>query len=260
MADVSELVDYYVNLLIIQYHNQQKAQATIRLLAETILANGVILDTEEAYNIAPALGDTAVGPQLDVIGKYVGVNRYFAEINYGDYFALVPYLGVPGSLPSSPPAFGFETYATFPTSFDYNGTLVYDDIVTSQNALSDANFLVLIQLAILRNNMNFSNGAIDEGMWALFGNQIRPETGGNMTIIYFIDGPETTLIQAILAKKLLPKPMGVRLLAVVNITGLMFAFTDYSGYESPFGYGFSTYSNYATLPGETLTYSQISGY
>lgn len=251
MADITDLIDYYENLLIIQYHDQPKAQATIGLIAETLLQNGVALDVQEAYDI-----DTAVGVQLDVIGKYVGVNRYYSEVILTNYFSLVPQ-ALHASLPSSPPQWGFGTQATF-ANYDYNGTLIYDDIVTVQNALSDANFRILIQLAILRNNMNFSHEAIDAAIFELFDNMIRPESVGNMTIQYFINGVLSTLIQAIIAKNLLPKPMGVRLTVITNILENMFSFSDYTGYESPWGYGFSTYANYATLAGQVLTYSQIT--
>ena len=164
------------------------------------------------------------------------------------------------SLPTSPPAFGFETYATFASDYDYNGTLVYSEIITSQNALSDVQFLILIQLAILRNNMNFSNASIDAAIWGLFGSVIRPEEGNNtMTMFYFIAGSETTLQQAIIAKKLLPKPMGVGAGIVTGIFRNMFAFVTYANQTNAFGSGCSTYSNYATLAGQVLTYSMIQG-
>lgn len=255
---LAELIAYYVNCLIIQYAGLPNASASIALIAGTILSDNVVSEIEAAYNIEADLGATAVGPQLDVIGKYVGVNRYFSAVNYGDYFAMVTY-SQHAALPTSPPAFGFETYATFASDYDYNGTLIYEDIITSQNALSDASFLTLILLAILRNNSNFSNDSIDTLMWNTFGAAIRPEEGTNtMTMFYFISGQSTTTVQAIIAKKLLPKPMGVGLGIVTGITGDMFAMVAYAVQASPFGYGFSTYSNYATLAGDDLTYSMIT--
>lgn len=257
MADITDLVNYYTNLLIIQYNGLSKAAATISLLAQTLLADGVYIDVENAYNIDPNQGATAVGVQLDVIGKYVGVNRFFSAVNYGDYFAMVTYLQH-AALPTSPPAFGFTTYANF-ADYDYNGTLIYADIISKQNSLSDDNFLIIIQLAIISNNMNYSDSAIDNAMWNLFGSTIRPEPGiANMTMMYFLTGPSTTLTQAIVTKKLLPKPMGVRLFAVTGVSGNMFAMVSYSNQSSPFGYGFSTYSVYASLNGQVLIYSMIS--
>ena len=58
-----------------------------------------------------------------------------------------------------------------------------------------------------------------------------------------------------MAKNLLPKPMGVGLFAVTGITGNMFAMVTYAVQVSPFGYGYSTYANYATLAGQVLTWA-----
>lgn len=262
MADqqtVEQLVDYYVNLLIIQYTSLPKATQTITLLAEIMMASGVFLDVENAYNVYPEFGPTAVGKQLDVIGKYVGVDRFYTAIDLVNYFATVLYSQA-GSLPSSPPAFGMSTYADF-TDFAYNGTLRYGDIVTSENALNDTDFLTLIQFMILCNNMNYSAYSIDNALWEIFGAALHAETTGHMEMTFFILGPITTLISVILFKGLLPVPMGVGFTVIQEITDLMFALPSYNDIAhdaySSFGYGFSTYGNYATLPGQVLTYSQI---
>jgi hypothetical protein len=247
--NIADLVEYYRDLLIIQYNNQPKAKATIELFSRALLANGIFLDIEQAYDI-----DTAVGVQLDVIGKYVGVDRYWQKVDLVNYFSLETYAE---ASPSSPPRWGFCTYDTF-EDFAYNGTLVYGDIVASSNALSDDDFRVLIKLKIIQNNSNYSRGSIDEEMWNFFGATVRPESNGRMAMAYFITALQTPLIQAILFKELLPRPMGVQLAAVNNITGLMFAFIDYNGYESPFAYGFSTYSDFDSLPGQVLSYDQIT--
>lgn len=252
MADITDLVNYYANLLIIQYNGLPKAKATIELIARTILADGLIIDVQNAYSV-----DTAVGPQLDVVGKYQGIDRYFTEIDLTNYFALVTY-AERLSLPDSPPAFGCSTYATF-NDFSYNGTLVYNEIVTSTNALSDEIFRTLILLAIEKNYSNFSRQSIDAIFWEFFGEDLRPESNGNMAIQYFVNANNvTTLIQAVIAKHLLMAPMGVLLQVVDGVTGLMFALGSYDGVESPYGYGLSTYANYASLAGQVLTYSQIS--
>jgi hypothetical protein len=252
MANVTDLINYYANLLIIQYNGLPKAKATIELIAQTIISDGLITDIQNAYNI-----DTAVGKQLDVVGKYQNIDRYFFEIDLVNYFALVPYSDYL-SLPDSPPAFGCSTYANF-NDFSYNGTLTYNQVITSTNALSDDIFRVLIRLAILKNNSNYSRQSIDAIFWEFFGDELRPESNGNMSIQYFVNTDTvTTLVQAVIAKHLLMAPMGVLIQVIDYITGLMFATVTYDGAESPFGYGFSTYADYASLSGQVLTYSQIS--
>ncbi len=70
MATTQELIDYYAGLLIIQYLGKPRAYATIQMLAKPIIMDQLPLLVQAAYSI-----DTAVGAQLDKIGKYVGVSR-----------------------------------------------------------------------------------------------------------------------------------------------------------------------------------------
>ena len=71
MSNLTELEDYYKNLLIIQYHDKAKAQAVISNWVDCMVADGLFLDLPEAFNV-----DTAIGAQLDLIGKIVGLPRY----------------------------------------------------------------------------------------------------------------------------------------------------------------------------------------
>lgn len=249
MANVTDIVNYYVNLLIIQYHNQPKAMATIQLFAEIMMANGVMLDVLEGYNL-----ETAVGTQLDIIGKYEGVDRFYRELSLADYFSLETYTEAP---PSTPPRYGFTDYAGYDTT-PPNGTLIYSEIISANNMLVDAVFRQLIKLKILQNYLNHSCAAIDGGLYSFFGTAIRMEDMYGMHMVYFVTAAETALIVAALYKKVLPKPMAVGALIVSDIEGEMFAFTDYTGYESPFGYGFTDYADYDSVAGQVLLYDQIT--
>lgn len=65
-----EYEDYYANLLILQYKTLPNARATISALVKQAVDGGFLLQLVNAFNI-----DTAVGKQLDIIGKYIGLNR-----------------------------------------------------------------------------------------------------------------------------------------------------------------------------------------
>lgn len=65
-----EIIDYYANLLILQYLGKPKAYATIQTSVEPFIMDQLPVAVQDAYDI-----QTAVGVQLDVIGKYVGVSR-----------------------------------------------------------------------------------------------------------------------------------------------------------------------------------------
>lgn len=66
----NELIEYYANLLILQYREKPKAFATIEALVDPVIMDQLPIDVQNAFDI-----ETAEGVQLDIIGKYVGVSR-----------------------------------------------------------------------------------------------------------------------------------------------------------------------------------------
>lgn len=66
---------YYSNLLIMQYHNKPKAKATIEATVG-LLPDDLIMEVINGFDI-----ETAVGKQLDILGEYVGVDRYYLVDN-----------------------------------------------------------------------------------------------------------------------------------------------------------------------------------
>lgn len=72
---LDEQIQYYADLLAIQYRGLPKAQATMQALAREALIDNLSLEVENAFNIDPTLGPVAIGAQLDIIGKYAGVTR-----------------------------------------------------------------------------------------------------------------------------------------------------------------------------------------
>ena len=118
---MKELIKYFVNLLILQYRNKPKAKATIETLAEHTFSDsqGKIfpLEVQGSYSL-----DTAVGKQLDTIGKYIGYDRVL-QFPVNDNFVYAEYDG------SSNPENGYSDYyqetETFPyaeyryTSYEY---------------------------------------------------------------------------------------------------------------------------------------------
>lgn len=87
----AELKEYYASLLILQYLQKPKAQATIEALVDGPIMDQLPLDVQDAFSI-----DTSIGVQLDILGKYVGVLRsgYGTEgqpitLNDDDYRSLI---------------------------------------------------------------------------------------------------------------------------------------------------------------------------
>lgn len=67
------LLQYYANLLIIQYLGQPKAYATVMAQVAPFVMDLLPLKVQDAFNLLGS--NKAVGNQLDIIGKYVGVTR-----------------------------------------------------------------------------------------------------------------------------------------------------------------------------------------
>ena len=85
MSYDSELATYYKNLLIIQYSGKDKAAATIQALVEKVIIFDLLSSIQDGFD-----PDTAVGAQLDIIGKYVGVSReLYMSLSDDDYRFLI---------------------------------------------------------------------------------------------------------------------------------------------------------------------------
>jgi hypothetical protein len=203
--DVSGTIEYYKNLLLYQYNDKPRARETIGLLADAALCDLVVLEINDAFNI-----ETAVGPQLDVLGEYIGFSRL-----------------VPISLPQ--PYFQFDDYITpivSPVGFtDYTDSLINEDSVfylylfvnTSFNELTDVQYRYMLKLKIVLNTLFNSLSNIDKALFDFFGQSIYCFDQTDMTMNYFIQGAPTYLLQAAYDLNLLPKPMGVRISGVFSV-------------------------------------------
>ncbi len=174
----TQLAQYYANLLILQYVGKPNAYAVIQLIASVAILNQLPLYIQNAYNV-----QSAVGPQLDVLGKYVGASR---------------------------------------SGYGTNGAIT----------LSDADFLLLIQLAIIKNNSGSSLGTIQSELHAYFGGAILISDSANMQLNYSIANTfgSSNLQNMIVYQGLLPKPAGVGISVTIVPPGQSnyFCFSTYS--------------------------------
>lgn len=65
--------EYYSNLLILQYHNKPKAKATIEAVVN-LLPDELIQEVTGGFDL-----ETAVGKQLDILGEYIGTDRFYTD-------------------------------------------------------------------------------------------------------------------------------------------------------------------------------------
>ncbi len=96
-----DIINYYANLLILQYVGQPKASKTIKALVTPLIMDQLPAQVQNAFCIGDLTlnGITypgAVGKQLDTLGKYVGVTRSGYDLtgnpislNDSDYTQLI---------------------------------------------------------------------------------------------------------------------------------------------------------------------------
>lgn len=239
--DISEIVEYYANLLIIQYNNKPKAKATIELYVNELLAEGLLTDIRDGFNIP-----TAIGVQLDTLGKYADVDRFYEGQILEDYFSFISY-----DETASPPAdrVGFSDYEDF--SLKVGDTLIYPNILSDSLSLNDEDFRFLLRLRIIQNNSNHSHKSIDDSIFNFFGDTVRADSLGDMVMLYFVPRDQAAIVSVALQKEILPKPMGVKLQYAIEGDEDFFGFATYEA-TPQLNVGFSNYIDYNTKEGDTL--------
>lgn len=238
---VEEIVQYYSDLLIIQYNDKPKAKATIETLVNSLIADNVMIDVKNAFDI-----DTAVGVQLDVLGKYIGMDRSYKGTLFDElYFGFTDYFGY-----EPPLVTGFSDYADFSTK---DGKFLgYEDVLSQNNLLEDEDYRLLLKLKIAQNNIDHSVASIDTALQEIFGASVYMVDDYNMTMIYFVPEETTALILAAIDKDVLLRPMGVGLKMLPNLT--YFGMADYEFTYPDDIEGFSSYDDFLTKDGAFLGY------
>lgn len=184
-TQMQKFIDYYVNLLIIQYHNKPKAQATIRAflrpLAEVFQ---LYKDLENAFNI-----ETAEGVQLDIVAKYFGVKRTYNNIVFDRLYHNYQYIN------------GYVDGLSFQTIKNQGdgGTWTLETANRSYYDLSDKELRLLIKLRIIGlNNETLTYAFFYNQLFDLFGTEIYAETSyvDVMSMVFYFD--QTTNIGKLL--------------------------------------------------------------
>jgi len=200
-----DIVQYYKDLLILQYRGKPKAEGVIEVMVKLILQDDILIKMIEAFN-----PETAVGKQLDILGKWVGVDRF--------------YLG--------------------------DGTT---------QSLNDDDYRIVLNFRVAVNNTDMTHKGIDDLLFEYFGNDVVCSTDNNLTIFYFINSPEFEIGQILFNKKVLPKPLAIRLGGIIK-NDIFFGFCNSSSFNDPIPSnvsGFANSTNFLTKEGRFLKSSDI---
>jgi hypothetical protein len=225
----TQLIEYYKGLLLAQYLDKPKAQATIGALVSCATCDLIARDIEAAYDI-----DTAVGAQLDVIGEYLGFSRRVLSQPERDYYRWVD-----ATAPVT--CTGFTDYAggVNTTSVFYK----YSFARSSFSDLEDEEYRALLKLKVVLNNSDHSLYSIATLLYSIFGLDVVCYDNQDMTLSYFFTPNGQKLGLVALQQNMLPKPMGVRIngAIVAEDPALVGGFTDFDN-PNP-GVGLLDYSD-----------------
>lgn len=196
-----ELKSYYSQLLIIQYRNAPNAAAMVEGMVNEIIADQIFSTVRDAFDL-----DTAVGVQLDVLGTYLGVDRFVYGLSLTKSFFAMP-LSTDGNLTTAK-GFGVGT--------DTNDTLTWyfltaDDTSAVVYRMNDQEYRQILKFAAATQSSNLSIKDIDDILFNLFGTAVTLIDNKNMTITYndSASDPLANIFTLINESDLLPKPAAV---------------------------------------------------
>ena len=213
---MSDYIDGNVSNLIIQYGQKSNAVATVTAYSEEF---ELIYDNANILQMAYDL-DFAVGKQLDIIGKIVGISR-----------------NVPFSIPKN--YFGFSGHLNaYPFGSKFNSVVAYPfrgkfEIPYSDGQLNDNDYRFFIKAKIIKNyatskNIDSNNLSIQNAVDYLFNGKAYIVDNKDMTMTLYIDESyDLSKIRYIQSLDLLPRPQGVRYNTLVNYQeGITFGFNS----------------------------------
>lgn len=182
-----------VPLITIPVNNLENGSSEPILVSVSEIDQTLPLLVQNGFNLLGS--NIAVGAQLDILGKYVGVSRTYANLD-----------------------------------------------------LSDADFLTVIQFAIVQNNSGSSLATIQSNLNQFFPDQFIAVDYQDMTMSYIFNSNLVNLnvLSVLLNEKLLPRPMAVGLTVIIipHITSL-FGFRTYDE-PNDFAKPFNTYDVFNT--------------
>ena len=178
---LTEIKNWAKDLIILQYHQSPKNRACIEAMVDLIFANNLAFKVRDlCLNV-----NESIGAQLDVVGKWVGIDRYYNAFDLWtqNYVALVNYDNVRNNSYEQWQG-GFSSFTTF--ADNDGGFLTYDawrETRLSVNKMGDEFFRQLIKLKIIKNSIVFTNKNIDDAINEWSNGQIYT-TWGVMEVTY----------------------------------------------------------------------------
>jgi len=197
-----DTANLYCDLLLLQYRTKSKARANIAIYVKQFLGDMLASELDKAFDV-----DTATGPQLDVIGKYVGVPR-----NIGVSLSPQPFFGFYDIAAAIKNQNGFQDSVSPAIN---SGAIFYQAnfVGTSRVDLSDASYRLVLKLKIALNQNYSSLADIQQYLYDNLSGVFSLTDNADMTLTYNLLSPPPIDPQVLTSY--LPRPMGVGATLVV---------------------------------------------
>lgn len=195
-----ELISYYSALLIAQYATRPKAIGTVKAAVGAVVADSIVRQVFDGFDVA-----SAVGMQLDILGKLRGITRLITGLDLGRTYFAMPSVddGSPGS---------YKGFASVDDPFGNVNWffLMCQDTNRPTYAMNDDELRRLIQLRAAFQHSSLGVGEIDAILLAFFGPNVLLHDNFDMTMNYQkLIADNDTLFVIAASTGTFPKPAGV---------------------------------------------------
>lgn len=203
--ELQNIKNWIKNLIIVQYRQSPKNRALIDLLVELIFANNLILKIRDLCLSV----ENSVGEQLDIVGKWVSMDRYYNGMDLWDkkFFSLPYYTTIQNDSYDVNQG-GFSNYVNFETL--EGAFLMYKDwqsVRLKVNQIGDEYFRGLIKLKIIYNSINHTRKEIDDAIWKWSNGEVYT-TWETMKLTYHYTPAYKNIMTLANYKNILPRPSG----------------------------------------------------
>lgn len=205
LQNLQDIKTWAKDLIILQYKRSPKNRKLIDVLVDLIFAENLALQIRDlCLNV-----EESIGVQLDVVGRWVGIDRFYNAIDLWEqpYTALVNYSNISDDTYEQWQG-GYSLYSNFA---DNNGGFLtykaWQDTRTKVNQMGDDYFRQLIKLKIIKNSIVFTNKNIDDAIWN-WSNGLVYTTWGVMEVTYHYPSSMHNLFQLAIYKNVLLAPTG----------------------------------------------------
>lgn len=204
---LEKLENTFADLLIIQYRNAPRNRTMVKLLVDLVFANCL---AQQIMDLTVNINDS-VGVQLDVVGKWLGIDRYYRNVFIFDtkYFSMPSYSQIKNN--------NYETtqgpFALYSNFTDEGAVLQWTEWQSTHTkvySLSDTNFKQMCKLKAIKNSIRCTMKNIDNAIYEWSNGEVYT-TWDTMTLTYHYPASYEQIFQLAQEKNVLPQPTGVEL-------------------------------------------------